>query len=146
MVVHASWPRDLVLATILAAAFVALQITASLNGGTLSFPPTYDDIGYYNDAASRVRILWDSSSISVLKNYIVSPPHAPGSTFLAAVGFLMFGVKPWAADVANALPLFLFTLIIIRLFSGLPLANHAPRDDFVAAHPHFRDCDRRVPT
>ena len=54
MVVYASWPRDLILATILGAVFVALQITALLNGGTLSFPPTYDDIGYYNDAASRV--------------------------------------------------------------------------------------------
>ena len=126
MVVHASWPRDLVLATILAAAFVALQITASLNGGTLSFPPTYDDIVYYNDAASRVRILWDSGIGAVLTNYIVSPPHAPGSTFLAAVGFLMFGFKPWAADIANALPLFLFTLIIIRLFSGLPLGILLP--------------------
>jgi len=126
MVVRTSWPRDVVLATILTAAFVALQITASLKGGTLHFPPTYDDIGYYNDAASRVRILWDSSSISVLKNYIASPPHAPGSTFLAAVGFLMLGVKPWAADAANALPLFLFTLIIIRLFSGLPLSIMLP--------------------
>jgi hypothetical protein len=126
MVVHTSWPRDLVLATILAAAFVALQIAASLNGGTLSVPPTFDDIVYYNDAASRVRILWDSGIVAVLTNYIASPPHAPGSTFLAAVGFLMFGFKPWAADIANTLPLFLFTLIIIRLFSGLPLGIMVP--------------------
>jgi hypothetical protein len=95
MVVHTSWPRDLVLATILAAAFVALQITASLNSGTLSFPPTYDDIGYYNDAASRVRILWDSGIVAFLTNYIATPPHAPGSTFLACGWFSYVRRKPW---------------------------------------------------
>lgn len=45
--------------------------------------------------------------------------HAPGSTLLAALGFAVGGIKPWAADTANAVPMFLFTLVLVRVFAGL---------------------------
>jgi hypothetical protein len=113
--------HDFATAAIITAIFVAFQLTASLAAGTLSLPPTYDDVGYYVDAASRVQTLWQGNVLDVLRGYIVNPPHGPGSTLLATIGFLMFGIKPWAADLANALPLFVFVLVLMRVFSGLPL-------------------------
>ena len=35
---------------------------------------------------------------------------------MAALG----GIQPWAADAANAIPLFIFTLTLLRLFAGFP--------------------------
>jgi hypothetical protein len=118
--------RDIAIAAVLTAVFVAFQIQASLNAGTLSFPATYDDIMYYIDAARRVRTFWQGSIGDVLREYIANPPHAPGSTLLAAIGFLLFDIKPWAADAANALPLFVFVLILLRLYSDLPLGVALP--------------------
>jgi hypothetical protein len=112
--------RDIVIAALITIIFVASQLQASLNDGVLSFPPTYDDIGYYIDATHRVQSLWQGGIEAVLREYLAYPPHAPGSTFLAAIGFLLFGIKPWAADTANALPLFLFVLILLRLSRELP--------------------------
>jgi hypothetical protein len=111
---------DIALAAVITVVFVACQLQASLDVGVLSFPPTYDDIEYYTDAARRLQSLWQGSIGTVLREYIANPPHAPGSTFLAVIGFLLLGIKPWAADAANALPLFLFVLIILRLCRELP--------------------------
>jgi 4-amino-4-deoxy-L-arabinose transferase-like glycosyltransferase len=113
--------RDFANAATITAIFVAFQLTASLAAGTLSLPPTYDDVSYYVDAASRVQTFWQGNVLDVLRGYIAIPPHAPGSTLLATIGFLLFGIKPWAADLANALPLFVFVLVLMRLFSGLPI-------------------------
>ncbi|MGQ0456438.1 MAG: hypothetical protein ACT4OU_05185 [Hyphomicrobium sp.] len=83
-------------------------------------PPTYDDIVYYDDAAERLQVLSQGGIGAVLQGYVVNPPHAPGSTLLAAIGFLVFGLQPWAANAANALPLLLFITLIVRLFADLP--------------------------
>lgn len=128
---------DLVLAVAITAVFVAIQITASLNAGTLSFPPTYDDIGYYNDAARRVQLFWERSPGAVLRDYVANAPHAPGATLIAAIGFLLFGLHPWAADAANALPLFLFVSVIIRLLSGLPFGLKALATSALVLIPMF---------
>jgi hypothetical protein len=39
---------------------------------------------------------------------------------------MLFGIKPWAADATNALPLFVFVFALMRLFSGLPLGVALP--------------------
>jgi hypothetical protein len=110
--------RGIAIAAVITTIFVALQLQASLNAGSLSFPPTFDDIMYYNGAARRVLAVWQIGIGTVAHEYTA---HAPGSTFLAAIGFLLLGLKPWAADAANALPLFAFVLILLWLFRELPL-------------------------
>jgi SAM-dependent methyltransferase len=45
--------RDIVIAALTTIVFVAVQLQASLNDGVLGFPPTYDDIAYYVDAAAE---------------------------------------------------------------------------------------------
>jgi hypothetical protein len=119
--IERSLRRDCTIAAAITAIFVAFQLQASLAAGTLSLPPTYDDVSYYIEAARRVQAFWQGTVRDVLHDYIADPPHAPGATLLASVGFLLFGIKPWAADLANALPLFIFVLVLIRLFSGVPL-------------------------
>jgi hypothetical protein len=114
--------RDVLVAAFLAAVFTALQIQASLNVGALSRPPTYDDVGYFVDGAQRVQQFWKGGLIALVRGYIVAPPHAPGSSFLALGGFALFGLREWAADAATVIPLFIFTLAILRLMAGLPLA------------------------
>ena len=121
MLMRGNRGRVIVIAAVITTIFVAFQLQASLNAGSLSFPPTFDDIGYYNDAARRVLAFWQIGIGAVVPEYIAKPPHAPGSTFLAAIGFLLLGLKPWAADAANALPLFMFVLILVWLFRELPL-------------------------
>jgi hypothetical protein len=107
--------RELACTAAITAAFVAFQLKASLDAGTLGLPPTYDDIGYFIDAAYRM------TSGNFLRSLIAYPPHAPGSTLLATLGFAVGGIKPWAADAANAIPMFLFTLVLVRLFADLSI-------------------------
>ena len=109
--------RDIAIAAGITIVFVASQLQASFNNGFLSFSPTYDDIVYYIDATHHVQSLWQDGIGAVLREYFAHPP----ATFLAAIGFLLFGIKPWAADAANALPLLLFVLIVLRLSRELPL-------------------------
>jgi hypothetical protein len=123
---HGISSRDIAIAGIITVIFVGIQLQASLNTGTLSLPATYDDISYYVDAARRVQTFWQGSLGAVLREYLANPPHAPGSTLLAALGFMLFGVKPWAADAANALPLFIFIVILLRLYADLPRSIGIP--------------------
>jgi hypothetical protein len=123
---HGISGRDIAIAAIIAVVFVGIQLQASLNTGTLSLPATYDDIVYYIDAARRVQTFWQGSLDAVLHEYLTNPPHAPASTLLAALGFALFGVKPWAADAANALPLFIFIVILLRLYADLPRSIGIP--------------------
>lgn len=129
--------RDVAIAAVISIVFVAFQIQASLHAGALSFPPTYDDVVYYFDAATRVQTFWQGRFTDLVHGYISNPPQAPGATLLAAIGFLLFGIKPWAADSANALPLFVFVLVLLRLFSGLPLGIALPAIIAVLGIPIF---------
>lgn len=111
------------LSIVLAALFAAFQIQSSLHSGSLSVPVTYDDVGYFNDALGRLDILYHNDGWDFLKSFWINPPHAPLQTVLALVGFGLFGPRPWAADLMNALPLsvvlFLFFNFACRY---LPLA------------------------
>ena len=101
--------------------FVAFQIQMSIRDGTLGLPPTYDDVGYFVDAANRVGEFLRGGLAEMTKGYFSSPPHAPGSTLLAALGFLLFGMAPISAALANSIPLFFLTLAILQLCDRLPL-------------------------
>lgn len=105
---------------VLTGLFVLLRIKASLWIGRLSAPPTFDDVIYFNDGLARLDILHREGIVGVFRQYVSQPPHSPLWTILAMAGFSTFGIVPWAASAASALPLF----ILIRIFfglSGLPL-------------------------
>lgn len=111
------------LSIVLAALFAAFQIQSSLHYGSLSVPVTYDDVGYLNDALGRLDVLYRSDGWTFLKSFWINPPHAPLQTALALVGFGLFGPRPWAADVMNALPLSAVLFLFLGFASrSLPLA------------------------
>jgi hypothetical protein len=112
------WP----LAFILAGGFALLVIRNSFATGALSLPPTYDDIGYFIDAARRLRMLDAEGVRAVLVDYVRQPPHAPLQTFLTMLGFGFFGVRHWAAVVINIVPIAIFLKIFYVVARPLPLA------------------------
>jgi hypothetical protein len=94
--------------------FTALIIAQSLHQGRLAMPPTYDDVGYFNDAASRLQVLYDGGLAQLLKGLMHAPPHAPFSTFGALIGFAIFGIKDWAPAAVNVVWVALI-LVFVRL-------------------------------
>jgi len=112
-------------AVIIAAIFVAFQIQVARDFGVLALPPTYDDIGYFNDAAVRLQTLQQHGLLAVIREYIANPPHAPGSTLIAAIGFLLFGISPTSAVAANFLPLLAVVVVMLWTFRGVHIAAGA---------------------
>lgn len=104
----------------LAAVFVAFQLQASLTGGSLSLPPTYDDLAYIVDAANRLETFYAGGVRALLSGYAASPPHSPLHTLIAFTGFSVFGVHHWAAIAANFIPLVLLICLFFWLADGIP--------------------------
>lgn len=104
----------------LAAVFVAFQVQASLTGGSLSLPPTYDDLAYIVDAANRLETFYAGGVRALLSGYAASPPHSPLHTLIAFAGFSVFGVHHWAAIAANFIPLVLLIRLFFWLAEGVP--------------------------
>ena len=127
-----------VLSFALAIIFVTFQIQSSIHSGALSLPPTYDDVGYFNDALQRLDLLYRTGAAAMFKNLWSNAPHAPLSTVLAMLGFCLMGRHPWAADAMNALPL----ALVLRLMLGtacrmLPLSCGLPLVSAFLGFPIF---------
>lgn len=105
---------DILLSSGLAGLFTAANIIASLHHGKLSHPPSYDDIGYFVDAASRLQTFHDHNFLAMARTFIDDPPHAPLSTLLAMFGFTLFGTHAWAVPLVNGIWVF-FVLLGLRL-------------------------------
>lgn len=99
--------RRWVASIVLTAIFCALEVNRSLRVGALALPTQYDDISYYLTGAEYLQIFHKGDIFDIFKAYLANPPHAPLSTGLAFLGFLILGVESWAGPVANA-ALFLF--------------------------------------
>jgi hypothetical protein len=109
------------LSAALAALAATFHIRQSLDAGALALPPTYDDVGYFVDAARRLNVLREQGLVGFLRGYAADPPHSPLSTLLALAGFALFGVKPWAACAATALPLAILFRAIFAVARDLPV-------------------------
>ena len=105
----------------LAALVAAFHIRHSLDGGALALPPTYDDVGYFIDAAARLDTLRRGGLEAFFAEYAARPPHSPLASLLALIGFSFFGVKPWAACAATAIPLALLVRAFFAIARDVPL-------------------------
>lgn len=106
-----------------------VNITFSFRLGRLSAPPLYDDVEYF---ASAIKILVFSEGngfFSIIKAFLLDPPHAPLSTATGLLGFWLFGPSPVSAYIANAwvLAVYILTVLII----SRPLENLISRILFV---------------
>ncbi|ACK49686.1 hypothetical protein Msil_0715 [Methylocella silvestris BL2] len=98
--------RDWCAAATIAALYSAFVVVGHLKMGQLSEAPTYDDVGYYADAASRLLKLYEDGFPGLLRKSIALPPHAPYSTFATMAGFAIFGMHPWAVAAVQSLWIF----------------------------------------
>ena len=114
-------PARWLAAFLLTALYAVILILQSLHAGALAVPAVYDDVSYQSDGARRLILLYQTGIGEFLRNTIAGPPHAPLSTGLAVLGFLLFGIAPWAAVAANALLLFVFVRMFYWVASELPV-------------------------
>lgn len=107
----------------IAVLFTTLQIQQSLNSGKLLFGFMLDDdLAYYNDGLQRLYFLQRDGIIKLLKRFMTIPPHAPGGTLFALLGFAIFGVHDWAPSAARGLVIFGVILFVAEyLCRGLSL-------------------------
>jgi hypothetical protein len=75
----------------------------SLRRGRLLIYLACDDVVYMLDGLRRLDIVDRSGILAFFLNWRQHPPHAPLSTLLALLSFLLLGVHDWAPYAANRL-------------------------------------------
>ena len=107
---------------ILFGALLTAAVTSwSFRHGRLILLPDYDDVGYMEDAARRLRIIEDSGVGMFLGEYAKHPPHSPYGTLVGLASFLVFGIHDWAPYVASVVLVCGYFALSDRLLRGLPL-------------------------
>ncbi|APB35134.1 hypothetical protein GlitD10_2791 [Gloeomargarita lithophora Alchichica-D10] len=107
----------------IAVLFTTIQIQQSLNSGKLMFGFMLDDdLAYYRDGLQRLYFLQRDGIIKLLKRLVTIPPHAPGGTLFALLGFAVFGIQDWAPSAGRGLVILgLIVFIAEYLCRGLAL-------------------------
>ncbi|MDB5171379.1 MAG: hypothetical protein JWN51_152 [Phycisphaerales bacterium] len=117
----------------MAVTLVILQF--SLRHGRLMLFPYYDDVGYLADGLFRLQTLYDFGLNGLVSTYRTLPPHSPYSSFMAFVGFALFGYHDWAPYVTNSLLTLGYFLLADRLLRGAALWQKAVCFAFIAGIP-----------
>lgn len=105
--------------------FTVVCLQYSIRHGRLLFPPYFDDIGYFVDAAQRLKILQEQGFVAFWSNYVNSVPHSPFASLLALMAFMVLGWHEWAPYAATGLLVFAFLLFVDRLVCQLPTPQRA---------------------
>jgi hypothetical protein len=109
------------LVILLTAAITWAGLRGSLRFGRLSIPPTYDDVVYFVSAAKFLSA-WPSRWLAASLHSLLGA-HAPFSTVMAAVGFLLTPGSYLGAYTVNALVIAGFLSGIAALVWRAPLAD-----------------------
>jgi len=96
--------------------FVCFSLNYSFEYYKLSTVIGYDDIVYFNDGLTRLRVFYENGMLAFLLDLCKNPPHSPFSTLLAAAAFAIFGIHDWAPYVANISIIFAL-LMVVRYIS-----------------------------
>ncbi|MDB6103475.1 MAG: hypothetical protein JWO52_3474 [Gammaproteobacteria bacterium] len=97
--------------------------------------PYYDDVGYLADGLFRLQTFYDFGAGGLVSTYRTLPPHSPYSTFMAIVGFALFGYHDWAPYVTNSLLALGYFLLADRLLRGAALWQKAVCFAFISTIP-----------
>lgn len=106
--------------------FTAAVIQESMTQGRLTFPATFDDVTYLLDGARRAGVLYTHGLGEVVRGYVRQPPHSPVATFMAAAGFLLFGMNEWAPYAMNSLVVLAMWGLALWLLRGRPAWQRVP--------------------
>jgi 4-amino-4-deoxy-L-arabinose transferase-like glycosyltransferase len=91
----------------------------SFRHGRLITVPTYDDVGYFADAADRLTNFYRDGFPGLWHTYWINPPHSPYSTGMAVAAFGLFGMRDWAPYVMNSLIVLGYFLMADWLLRGV---------------------------
>lgn len=104
---------------LLAVVFTLLIVNYSLTHGRLIYPPTYDDVGYFERGQRTLNEL-GRGGVAGLAAYLVrDPPHSPFSIPLATVSLALLGPHDWAPYVGNVVVIFVFLVFVGYLLGEL---------------------------
>ena len=111
-------------------------VNFSYEYGRLATAIGYDDIVYFNDGLTRLRVFYERGVLDFLRDLGRNPPHSPFSTLLAAAAFAIFGIRDWAPYIANALVVFAMLLLVRHVVRSMPFYAQMAVLLFVLA-PYF---------
>jgi len=106
----------LILVILIAAFLSIIYLMTSMEKGRLAQDVTYDDVGYFNDAAVRLKAGLEGGFYEFLRTFVANPPHSPFSTAFAILGFFIGGLNDLAPYAANGIILILVGWFIAKLF------------------------------
>ncbi|WP_228898855.1 glycosyltransferase family 39 protein [Acidovorax sp. Leaf73] len=106
---------------LLSVIYACFSINFSYEYGRLSTVIGYDDIVYFDDGLTRLRIFYENGIFDLLLNLVRNPPHSPFSTLLAAAAFAIFGIRDWAPYIANASVIFAMLLLVRHITRSMSL-------------------------
>ena len=105
----------------LAAGFTLAGVQYSLRHGRLLLFPTFDDVIYLLDGATRLEHFYDLGAFEFIKELFRDPPHSPYSTIEAFVSFLVLGMHNWAPYAGNVGLVLVYLALLKRLARGLQI-------------------------
>jgi hypothetical protein len=108
------------LAVIITLIFTAGILQWSFHYGRLAYDITYDDVGYFLDAYSRIKILYEQGLGAMITGLFHNPPHGPYSTLLAMTGFAFMGPRDWVPYAMNCITIFLFLGFLTYILRNIP--------------------------
>lgn len=104
---------------LLSVIYACFSVNFSFEYGRLSTVIGYDDIVYFNDGLTRLRVFYERGIFDFLLDLGKNPPHSPFSTLLAAAAFAIFGVRDWAPYMANASVVFVMLLLVRHIVRSM---------------------------
>src|SRR5580658_1139473 len=111
-------PLRYVLWAAVAVAFTCFLLQYSLRYNRLAHYPTQDDITYISDGLDRLNVFYAQGMPGSFYFYKIVPPRAPVGTYMAALGFALFGYKDWAPYATNAVYVFILLWTIWVVMKG----------------------------
>jgi Dolichyl-phosphate-mannose-protein mannosyltransferase len=128
-------PLRYVLWAAVAVAFTCFVLQYSLRYNRLAHYPTQDDITYISDGLDRLNIFYEQGVPGSFYFYKTVPPRAPVGTYMAALGFALFGYKDWAPYATNAVFVFILLWTIWVVMKGARLWAQIAAAVFVLCCP-----------
>ena len=94
-----------------------------LRSGRLSIVPIYDDVEYLVDGLNRIARFEQDGIVGLIRSFVVQPPHAPYSTLIAVMGFVLTPYSMVGAYALDCIWLPIILVLINRVLRDLPILS-----------------------
>jgi hypothetical protein len=108
--------QEMLVAIVLWILLTMYSIGYSYARGNLAIPIGYSDSAYFLDGYTRLQQFYAHGLPGVAKGYVLDTPHAPISSLLACLGFVLFGVHDVSPYLLNSVIAFVFLVYALKFF------------------------------